>query len=287
MKKIRLLVPLLITLITFEISAKEISTVNKSVNEDKKENMEGFSKWSIIFSLGRGRSQLQSISNVTNPGQSVVLNYVFYQLLTGYNTPSFNPNSGDLDILMKIAIVSSGSSPKPIFFGHSDQVQFKAEYRPKYIGLQFGMSTAAYKMTIKLSPLDNLAPVVAAIPYFPPSFINILPYVFYSTMQSNQTQFNLNVTTLDMAATFHMLPKSVIDPYANIGVGAGTCGTNCFAGKQFVKLGFNINLGDSYIFIDGQRQRVFTTLKDTHSNGDNNFKPIYESMATIGFGLYL
>lgn len=176
--------------------------------------------------------------------------------------------------------------------------RFLAEYLPNHFGFQFGMNynsiNVVYKdNTLALGSLflfqslatqnsnnDSSNNTTPSNNSFDPTTFLILPVLFNAAARN--TSFSAHATTFDFASTIHFRPRKTFDPYLNVGIGVGTCGYACAAGKIFGRLGARVNLGEGYIFLEGE----YTEMVVRPSGAPASVK-LNGSLGLFGFGLYL
>ncbi len=176
---------------------------------------------------------------------------------------------------------------KPEIIGHHGR--FIAEFLPSYIGFQFGMNYASYSVTYKddtaalgsLLLLQSLSTPSTSSGSTTNSAANSFLLPLLLSGPSVET-FAIHSNTLDFASSFHIRPRKTIDPYANIGIGVGTCGNACTVGKGFGRLGIRLNLGGGYLFLEGE----YSESSFRPAGAEKSIK-FTGSHGMFGFGLYL
>jgi len=258
---------ILLFFISSNLLSEEIEP--EKVTKDRKQT-----NWSIQTSLGKGNSEIEMAG-----GGDPLLTLLLLGGLSG-------SNSSGLGTILLFSMLGSDSS---VYKGESYQNHFKAEYKPKYWGFQFGMSSGSYDLQQEADPFGNAIPLLFFLPAQPVSssgynsgqaFATILLLSAFLDMAS-QTPVSLSLTTFDFAATLHVTPFSLFDPYLVAGIGIGSCGSKCTLGKGFAKLGLRLNLTGGFLFLEGQKQISY--LKPAGFDAIE----MEETMGLFGFGLYL
>ena len=253
---------IILAFITFQhaVFAQDAQTV-----QDKKPDY--FTNWSIQTSLGQGNPYTTDIYSSGDGGS-----LFFLMLMSGSTT------STDLSSLFMLSMLSS--SGKTVYSGTSYQNHFKAEFKPKYWGFQFGLSTGAYTLEEQKSPIDLMLPLMILGSTTTSSTSSLLLLSMLDSAGSSNT-VDLSLTTFDFAATLHTRPFATFDPYLVAGIGIGACGGDCSLGKVFGKIGFRLNVSGGYIFLEGQKQVSYLKFSGSPE------ATIEEGMGLFGFGLYL
>lgn len=229
---------------------------------------EGFTPWSIQFYGGNGRFSTK-VQNAHLDLMSLVL--------LGSSTGTASSTTTPVSTYLPLLLVLAGDSNATVT-GSAPTLDFKAEYRPKYLGFQFGLSSTNLKF-IPESPTLLSWMIVANSG----SSASALNFLLLSDLLSPKP-FGAAVTTFDFAFTVHALPHQILNPYLGIGIGAGQCGVDCGVGKAFAKLGMRLNFSGGYVFVEGEAASY--RLRN-EKNVREKPKPTDGKRGFLGFGLYI
>ncbi|RHX79676.1 hypothetical protein EHQ05_09425 [Leptospira yasudae] len=270
MKQIRIVFCLTMVLVGMEIFATENQP--NGANDRVSGNYEN-SNWSIQYGFGAGKATY----SMPSEGNSMAL---LPYLITSPSTTS----SGTSNLLLP-ALLSSSTS-KESYSGTTYHGRFYAEYLPNYFGLHFGMSNSVFDLKAKVDPIEQLLPLLLLQSAATSSSSSSMStaYLLYTIASpaTSSAKIQDSITYFDIGPTFHARPRKTLDPYLALGVGAGSCAGRCYSYRGYAKLGFRINFGGGYIFLEGEYSHANIRI-----GKDDAAEPLKNQIGIFGFGLYL
>ncbi|TGK03807.1 hypothetical protein EHO59_09735 [Leptospira semungkisensis] len=130
-------------------------------------------------------------------------------------------------------------------YGTSSAYRMSAEYNPRYLGLEVGVTQGNYSIK-KDESLDK----ALSFAYSGGNAGDYIAYYNFSRGFENREFFRLNY--VDIGPTLHLRPGKTIDPYASVGIGIAGSGSY----RTYGRLGLRVNMDRTFVYFEGEASSI-------------------------------